>query len=307
MIMQGILQRSFLVLFAFHAAAQLPDYLPLQTGNRWMYRADRLGGASTVVEVTGQRKVGEHEYAVVRGWFGQNEVLLRRNESGRLVASAGEGVERLWVDFQSPAGQMFDTEMPPCPAKGAVVQRDGSGRYPIAEFANVPAIRYIPTFCADAGVTAEEYLPGVGLLKRTETTIAGPKTYELVYARVNNATVLSTPEISFGISLDKPVYEAGAPIAVRLALRNGTDFPLPLTFSSGQDFDLFIRDAKGEGVYTWSADKLFITLMREVNIEGEKLWAETVQVTLPKGRYTIEGVVTDTAKSYRAVASFEVQ
>lgn len=290
---------SFILLTAaVSLPAQSLDYFPLNTGNRWVYRANRLGG-STVVEVTGKKTVNGQEYSVVNGWFGAEETLLRRTESGMLVEySANEGAERVWVNFSSPVGAIFATSAHPCSTNALIRVRGSSGLLHVA---------YLGNLCADAGLVADVYAPGVGLFSREETTIAGPRTHQLVYARVDGAVVMNSPEFSFALSLDSPVYERNAPIFVRLTLRNETRAPLPLTFPSSQDFNLEVRNAAGETVYHWAADKLFLAQIREVDIRGEKNWDETLRLNLAPGRYSIRGSITDSAKSFEAVSSFEVK
>src|SRR4029079_11068766 len=77
-----------------------------------------------------------------------------------------------------------------CKQTGRVVSRDASYKGPIGTFnGGVIEIQYDPGTCADAGLIRELYLPYVGLLQRTEQSIAGPRLYDLVYARIGGVLV----------------------------------------------------------------------------------------------------------------------
>ena len=45
-------------------------------------------------------------------------------------------------------------------------------------------IRYRSDRCADAGIQEEFYQLGLGMLRRVSDSIAGPQTYDLIYARI---------------------------------------------------------------------------------------------------------------------------
>ena len=156
---------------------------------------------------------------------------------------------------------------------------------PVGEFTGVFQVEYPAANCADAGLAADYYGPYVGLVRRDAITIAGPRAMELVYARVGGVTVLSSPEISFSMSLDKAVYEgSGTPLMnVRMTLRSTLPQPVELAFPSSQRFDFIIRDALGTAVYTWSADKQFALLFGTERFgPGERNY--TLQVPLQNGQ-----------------------
>jgi hypothetical protein len=61
-------------------------------------------------------------------------------------------------------------------------------------------------------------------------------------------------------------------IRMSLTIRNQTDAPILISHTSGQKFDFKLFDTKGNNVYTWSADKMFIAALTETGIgAGEEI------------------------------------
>src|SRR5574340_616264 len=139
--------------------------------------------------------------------------------------------------------------------------------------------------------------------------IAGPRTYDLVYARLGGITVVSGKETGFTLTLDQTVYR-GTPMLARLTIRNTQDAPLRLNFTAGQRYDLVIRNDKGEVVYQWSRGKFFtLALGTEVIGPGEKNWAITVPLDdIPNGHYVVEGWLTTAGpRAYAASVGFDIE
>jgi hypothetical protein len=173
----------------------------------------------------------------------------------------------------------------PCNALSRVESREGKYSGPVGEFVNALRVRYTIAGCADAGVDSDVFLPYVGLVQRMVQTIAGPRAFELVYARLGEVAVITEPEVSFGVAVDR-----GAK-AVRLTLRNTTGAPLKLEFGSGQTFDVVVRDEDGKDVWRWSDGRGFTQALRSETVSGERVWV----VALPElkaGRYSVEGWLT---------------
>jgi hypothetical protein len=72
---------------------------------------------------------------------------------------------------------------------------------------------------------------------------------------------------------------ADGKLTMSLKIRNSTDKAITIRHTSGQKFDFKLFDDKGENVYTWSADKMFITLVNETKINpGEQIvFSDTLQ------------------------------
>jgi len=161
----------------------------------------------------------------------------------------------------------------------------------------------------------------VGLVSRTLTTIAGPRTLELIYARLGGVTVVSAPEVAFSLAIDRAVYvidpqRAAPTMTARLTLRAVHQAePLRLTFPSGQRFDLGLKNERGDVVYRWSEGKFFtLAIGTETLSHGEKNYVVAAPLAgkdsrpLPPGNYVAEGWLTTMGpRAYSASVGFEIR
>lgn len=302
---RGLMAAAFL--FSAAALAQEADYFPLQTGNQWIYKGSGSTGASTlVVEVTGTEAIGGKEYFSVTGFPGQT-LLLRKNDAGTLVIyDREEKREKTWVAFGATVGEAFRTEVEPCTSTAVIRTRQGELKSPFGEFSNALQVGYQPS-CADAGLTSESFLPYVGLVQRTVTTIAGERKWDLIYTRLGGFSVFTGREVSFQAALDAKEYKPGDAMTVRISLRATLAPPLQLTFPTGQDYDLVLQNEKGEQVYRWSLARSFPAVFRQFPLPGEKNWALTVTVPeVPPGNYTAIASLAVTGPPYEAAIPFAV-
>ena len=285
-------------------AAQ-PDYWPLQVGNQWTYRSSPRGDPFTV-EVTDTQTAGGQTYFVVQG-LPTGIAWLRMSDDGTLYTYTGSG-EAVWAAFGAAEGQSYATAIAPCNARAVVRSKAAKLNIPIGQFDNGLAIDYPPSGCADAGLTAEAYLPYIGLVQRVQTSIAGPVTYDLVYARLNDGlTIVTAPEQSFTVGLDAVVYPVGGTATARLTLRNTQAQPVSLTFPSGQRFDVVVRNGKGDVVYQWSRGKAFTMLYGTLAVTGEKTWTAEFAVPAEAGKYTVEAWLASDPPAYRGQVAIEVK
>lgn len=288
------------------AGAFAQDFFPLQLGNQWVYRAGgRIRNSPVIVEVTATREVNGVSYFVLSGMPGA-PLLVRKNDAGSLVIYDQQSrEERNWVAFSAAVGEAFATSIDPCNKTAVIQSRNAKLNSPLGDFDNALRVGYAPANCADAGFTSETFLPYIGLADRRMTSIAGEVSWELIYARLGGFTVFSEKENSFSLTLDASQYRPGEALTARLTLRNTEPRALPLVFSSSQEYDLFIRNDKGEGVYTWSADKSFLQVIRQLELTGEKNWIVVGPQNLPPGRYTATATITADRK-FESTVSFQV-
>lgn len=284
--------------------AAAAEYFPLAVGNQWIYRAENAMGKETVVaEIRATEEVSGQQYFVYQGLDGQR-VRLRMNEQGQLVVLRTDGSEGLWADFTA---DRYSSTFEPCTGEATVEARDAELKLGDRTFAGALSVRYAPAACADAGILREVFAPGIGLAEREVTTFAGPRVYRLTYARVGGVALFGGPEHSFRLSLDRISYPSEFEFNARMTLENTTGQPLQLKFSSGQSFDLFLKDARGNSMYTWSATRLFIAAMREETVDGEKNWTATDRLRLEPGEYVMEAVLTTVGgKAYSATVPLTV-
>ncbi|MBI1897985.1 MAG: hypothetical protein HYS04_15855 [Acidobacteria bacterium] len=296
--------------------AQLADaqsaHFPLQPGNVWTYRLagrwfDRMQTIELrIVEVVREDTFGGRQYFLVH-FFGR-DAWLRASGEKILAYQPQEQSERTWIDFGAPEKETFETALQPCNRTARVEQRDSKHSGPLGEFTNVLLIAFDPS-CADAGITHQRWVAGLGLIEHEETSIAGPQRYELVHARVG-LQEFNTGELSFNVSLDSPVYGPGAQeMFVRLRLSNSTGRPVRLVFPSGQSYDVAIRNEKGERVYVWSAGKAFPAIFRTEDFAGERNYAVAVPLSgLAPGKYVAEAwLTTEGPRKYAVSAPLEIR
>jgi hypothetical protein len=312
------------LLFSAAARAQT-DYFPLQAGNQWIYRS--TAGTFTL-QVVESQVVGNQEHFLVRGLPSQPEILLWKDDAGRILYWDAEAkTDKVWLDTTAAEGAETETGVDSCNKSSVITSREAAYKGPVGEFNNALAVRYTVANCADAGIDSDVLLPSVGLLRRTWQTFAGPRPYDLVYAKLGGRTVISEPELAFGLSLDRAVYVAdlmppvdpnkAVPLMlVRMTLRNTTKDNLTLNFPSGQVYDLVIRDAGGKQIFQWSANKTFVAVLHSETVQGEANWAVSVPLgeqtnstaqPWPDGRYTVEAwLTTDGGKLYGGTVAFEI-
>ena len=293
--------------------AQTPEYLPLQVGNQWIYRT--ANGPQQVLSVAREETANGQRYAVLTG-FG-TETWLRVSPEGALVSYDRESAnERPYLNFSAPEGRPFPTSAHPCNSTAEVETRAFQGTFPLGNFTGVTTIRYGGNRCADAGLTADYYLPYIGLLRRTETTIAGPRTYDLTYARINGTVMISTSESTFSVTTDKAVYlnttREIPTVFARMTLRSDDD--VVLDFASGQEIEYLLTDSKGRVVFKWSEGRSFIQALQSLRINKEHNWAALIPLkgadgqALPAGTYRLDGFVTTMGEPrYRGIVTIELK
>lgn len=308
---------AWLATAAIAASAQFPDYFPLQEGNQWIYRPVEAAGEPLRLEISRTGYFAGKGYVLVSG-LPDGAAWLRLSEDGALYRFDPETQrEEIWLHFAAPVGEPFPTAITPCNRMAVIESREAAWKGPIGEFTNALVVRYLPSICADAGLEKEVYLPWVGLVERTIITIAGPRRYQLVYARLGGVTYVSAPELSLALALDRYRYPLTTPPAVleaRLTLRNHRLDPFTLEFTSSQRFDFEIRDERGALLWRWSDGKAFLTVMGTEEIaHGERNYTVSVPLAdkggapLPAGRYTLRAWITNSAPPrFEATAGFEI-
>ena len=249
------------------------EFLPLRTGNRWVYRAGG-GGDGFTIAVGVPAAIGGNVYYSLSGYT-EARLFVRQTEEGDLV----------WLDEEAgremPLARFGTPETPyEIAGGGCRLNATLSGkRVPYEGPAGAGAaleIRYQPVQCADAGFEQDLYLDNIGLVRRTVTTIAGPRVYELAEARVGNWTFTAAPGGAARLSFNPAVITRAAEtdaVSFRAALRISLldSEPVRLRFPSSQTYDLAIRNSAQEVVYSWSADKLFLQVVRDEEIAGEQI------------------------------------
>lgn len=283
------------------------QYFPLQVGNQWIYRVnDGPVRELRVAEVLRAETVDEKEYFVYKGIQGELS-HLRVTSENKLVQRNADGTESLWADFAATPGTSFPTAFDSCTGRGRVESNTESVELLDRTWSGGIRFAYAAASCADAGVTGDLYLPNLGLAERTYQSFTGPRRYQLTYARIGSASVITGGEYSFRIALDQRNYASRAILNIRLTLENWTKEPLKLVFPSGQLYDFSLRNEAGDVVHTWSSTRLFPAVYSEVNVTGEKNWTLTEELDLKPGEYVVEAWLTTAGKPvYKAQVPISV-
>ena len=305
------------------ASAQT-DYFPLDVGNQWVYRSSSFGAeTSWKLEVTGTASRGGNDYAVVTGFPAGQQWLRRTPENQILAFDPQTASESVWYDFSSD-GRPWNTGQDQCAPSAIIPKRTDDYRGPVGEFGNALRVQYLPGACADAGLTQDIFLPSVGLVSRSTTSITGARTWDLVYAKLGTSTVISEPSVAFSLTLDRSVYrinllsaqprETSPSLHARLTLRNNTADPLPLEFASGQTYDLVVKNSDDKEVYRWSEGRAFTMVFRNEDFSGESNWTIATKLAgpdgkpWPAGRYTAEAWLTTTGEQrFASSVRFEIR
>lgn len=275
-----------LSLFAAALSAQTL-YLPLEEGNLWLYHGR---GGSFSIEAVRSGEFSGNRYFLVRGLAGDGQAWVRNDGEGRILKwDERDRQERVLLDSAAPEGVPYESAMDPCSPQARIESRQANYSGPVGEFDRALRVSYRPGPCMDAGLTEEHWLPWVGLLRRARTTIAGPREYDLVYARLGGITYVRAPETGFSLSLSP----MGDVLLARITVRHALAWPLTLHFSSSQRFDILAYDSNGKEIYQWSRGRAFLTVMGEEQIRGEKTWTAEIPIAeWPKGEYAIKAWLT---------------
>jgi hypothetical protein len=288
-------QSIYLFLFALGSlSAQVPDYFPLVPGSTWVYRSSN-GLSPLTIRVGDPVSRDGRPYFVLDG-YSSSRLYVNSNFNQWDEAAGRE------APFLSFDGRDFLSPQSECKQLGNASLRDEEYRGPLGFSRMARVIRYGSGICADAGLTREVFVPHLGLVQRAETSLIGERTTDLIYAQIGGFTYVQEPGVSFAIN----ATVADKILSTRLVLQNRTSQDLTLDFSSGQLYDLQIRDSRGEVIYTWSATRLFPQATQRRVIRGEEVWHESLPIeTLRPGNYSVEGrLVNSDGKRFSASASF---
>jgi hypothetical protein len=297
---------------------QARNYFPLQTGHRWIYAVN--GGPGTgiwEVNVGDRQATGPfRSYRELSGYFGRGVRLVASTFSGTVLERGSDGGDYLWYQFGGQVGRSWVMRFPPgAPSScedGATLSigaRNQVVSVPAGEFKQVIRIDFM-TPCADAGITAEWFAPGVGLIRREETTLAGPIVSELVYAELGQtalpdalyATSLLLSSPRYVNDLMPPVDPSGLPqVTGAFVVRNQTGEPAELVFPSScrglrlevwnQAGELVLAKNTLEGVPCLQVITRVVLTHRSLVVPFSFLLADESGRPLPDGPYSVTAVL----------------
>jgi hypothetical protein len=276
------------------------DFFPLQNGNTWTYR-EPVTGQTFTVRVGQPVTTAGNVYYKLTG-YADSDLLVRIEPAyGALVYwNDARNQELLLTSFEPFEGGAWFAPFRPCPEQDGQTQlKRGSHNGPAGPVPDVLEIRYRAIGCADVGTVQEQYAEHLGMLRRIQTSIAGPRTFDLISARVGTLTIDAAPTARFSVSVG-PTAGPG-PVSATFRLQVNSPTPLILSFSSGQEYDLALNDSAGNTIWIWSASRTFLQALHQRTVTDE--WSETIEIPWPTaaagglqpGDYTVRATVTASA------------
>jgi hypothetical protein len=282
------------------SAAQAANFFPLSPGNHWTYRSASGETFEIAVGLNPIATTGRLIYHKVTGYATQ-PLYVRQGDNGVIYwLNQDTGREQILTDFRPLPGAYYNTVISaPCDQDAQAQERpvalEGAG----GVFPEAREIRYRVLDCADTGVESELYLDNIGLARRVNQTIAGPREFNLVSAKVGSMTLSAAPGVDFRVSLSTAAVnrDRDEPVNVEVTLRLSVDRldAVHLRYTTSQRYDIAVKDQRGETVFLWSAAALFLPMISEEDVISKE-YSESLTLQLPDGRYQVEAWLTTDAR-----------
>jgi hypothetical protein len=306
MMMKAIVLSAMLTAGA--CAADLSHYLPLESGNEWNLR-DAKTGAGMSIRVGTMAMIAGNVYYRLTGYATQ-PLWVRFADEGLIYRDEERDADAPLTLFKPVAGAWFHAPFRVCEQEGAASERPVGYTGPAGAFSSALQIRYRVFDCADAGVEEEIFQPSVGLLRRVEQSIAGPRQYDLVSARVGRLQVQTDKGGAFRVSV-RPGNNPDVAFLATLLLT--VDDELRVRKPVVQDYDVALKDESGRTIWRWSEGKVFPAALEERVLLGRITYNVEIpskpngQTLLP-GKYVVEAWYTsgDDRTQFSAATAVEV-
>ena len=108
-------------------------------------------------------------------------------------------------------------------------------------------------------------------------------------------------DVKTNIYINKTEYDEDDNMEVSIEIINRTDRTKYLEFSSAKMYDIYIKDTKGNIIYTWSKNKRFTQAFKEVKISANGIvnYEEKINLSdFDEGTYYIEATIETTDNKY---------
>jgi hypothetical protein len=112
------------------------DYLPLATGNLWIYKGSGVySGTYLTLEINKTQVFQGAAYFLLHG-LPQQDYWLREDAEGSVLQyDPNQAIEKLWWAFNSPLGQQYFTDLPgTCCRVAKVASRGAAYQGPLGTF-----------------------------------------------------------------------------------------------------------------------------------------------------------------------------
>ena len=260
------------------AAVYGGEFFPLANGNTWTYRDAASGQTFTVRVGTPVAMQSGRVYHYLNG-YAQRQLLVRVDESNQLVFLDEDTERELLLTSFREDGQWWNAPHRECAQQGQTQTKRGTHNGAGGNWQSVLEIRFQSSACADAGLLQEQFAENIGMVRRVVQTIAGPRTFDLSYARTGTQVVEGGDRGRFMLSaVANPRLRVWQ---VMLRVDMGYAPGVRVRFPSTQDFDAALRDSNGNVVFTWSASRSFAQMERVVTVGTG--YTATLEVPFPAG------------------------
>ena len=303
--------RSFtlVLLTTLPVLAAGPNFLPLQTGNEWVYSA---GGEELKIRVGAPLARDGKIYYYVTGYADQ-KVWMRRAENGNLFyLDPDTDQERPMTFFEVVPGAWFNSGLARyCQMDGqAQAQRQDYQALVGADPSAAMVIRYRAFGCIPEQVEEERFVENLGLVYRR----IGKIEYKLISARVGALDFLAAPHRGVQLSLDTPTISRQRPtdkafIEGQLRI-SATPYshPVIVTFPRLNRVEIVIRNEQGQEVYRHSDGSSELPANQRLALGGlhsfpfQFILQDKSRNPLPDGTYSVTAWLITTAPEPQFVA-----
>jgi len=251
-------------------------FFPLADGNRWTYTRRGTGVDETwqvaAAAVTDAATTAPR-FSLTGYFFGPPRQVTTDRAGTVMERDPFAGRDTLWYRLGGAPGTSWELQLVELPTMGpvrgcisgsklVVASRTETVTVPAGQFRNVVRVDFQPP-CADAGITSEWFAPGVGLVRRVESSFAGPIVSELEQAVIGGLP-FPAPAYTTSLSLASPLaihdlmppVDAGSSAVLRgvFTVANRTAVPLELVFTGCVSATVEVVDENGRTVLSGRAD-----------------------------------------------------
>jgi hypothetical protein len=266
---------------------------PADLNDSWVL--ERFAEPPTNVRVTAITETGWMSF---EGLF-DTTPLLRLHRSQVFVWGDGREPTQMLYDFSAPQGTSWDVAFRGLVGSVTVAEKDAAVTTAFGPMKSCTAFNFLWENLADTGVETQWFCPGVGLVKQSKTTIAGPYVEYTVAAAIRGDIAIGYLGQGVNVRIDQGKASSGSMLKARIEMWDTTGTPRRFRSETTQLFDLRLVNDRGQTVRLWSWDQVFEPVVTTWLLEGEKdfdaelLLAHRGGRPLEPGLYTVEGWVID--------------
>lgn len=251
-------------------------YFPLHVGNEWTYQKSGFawqGTQKATVDASWVDATTGYIWFRTRSYNG-NYHWLRQTSISRIYEFSNRQWYRLGAGPGYPWGVALDASGThggaPCydGSTAEVVSRNEQVTVPAGTFSTIH-VSY-RNQCADAGITDEWFAKGVGLVKRAEQSIGGPRYLELTGAKISGRTIglgsSTTPPVRVVVQMpQRDFYEnhmpgpgprptQGPEITVQAIVHPTTSRDVTVNFPDYNMWDVSVTNP--DGTVVWQGPRI---------------------------------------------------